>query len=163
MVALSVPSSRSYRNSFPLLYLENWLLIYRRDYLDLYYAGRPVAKLPCYVFSHVIDDVRTPFLAYTDNFEIASFREDSIPIPKCNLPAWRLRKATLARLQPTNIEQDPYLVGVLIALAQARQYARSDDATARQSSHTVRIYLTVSSQQPSANQKAGPSPRYESR
>jgi hypothetical protein len=35
------------------------------------------------------------------------------------------------------IEQDRYLFGVLIALAQARQYACSDDATARQSSHIV--------------------------
>lgn len=111
------------------------------DYLNLYYAGRPVARLPCHVFSHVIDDIPIPFLAYVDHIEVARFRENSIPTPRCNLPVWNIRKAKLARLQPTNIDQDPYFVGILIALAQAWRHSCSDD-TARQSPHTVHLLVT---------------------
>jgi hypothetical protein len=80
-----------------------------------------------------------------DHVEVARFREDSIPTPSCNLPVWNIRKATLDRLQPTNIDQDPYLVGILIALAQAWRHSCSDDTVARQSPYTVRIHLPVSS------------------
>ena len=56
------------------------------------------------------------------------------------LPNWRLRQAALARLQPTNIAHDPYLVGILIALAQAQWLARSNYTAARPYSRTVRLY-----------------------
>jgi hypothetical protein len=129
---------------FLSLYHQSQLLIYRRDYLNLYYAGKRVAKLPCHVYGDVIDSTPIPFLAYVDHVEVARFREDSIPTPSCNLPVWRIREAILARLQPTNIDQDPYLVGILIALAQARRYSCSDDTVAHQSPYTVRIHLLVS-------------------
>jgi hypothetical protein len=65
----------------------------------------------------------TVFLAYVDHVEVARFREDSIPTPSRNLPVWRIRKAILAHLQSINIDQDPCLVGVLIALAQAWRHS----------------------------------------
>ncbi|XTI87289.1 hypothetical protein V2W45_403133 [Cenococcum geophilum] len=102
----------------------------------------PVARLPCHVFSHVIDDIPIPFLAYVDHSEVARFREDSIPTPRCNLPVWNIRKANLARFQPTNIDQDPYFVGILIALAQAWRHSCSDDTVAHQSPHTVHLLVT---------------------
>jgi hypothetical protein len=122
-----------YVTPFPSPYLKNQLLIHRRRHLDLYYAGRPVARLPCRVFGRVIDDIPTPFLVYVDySEEVASSRENSIPTPSCNPPVWRIRKATRARLQPAKTHQDPYLASILIALAQARQFAHS---------HRVRLYL----------------------
>ena len=146
-----------YCNSFLIIILRNQLLICHRDYLHLSYAGRPVAKLPCHVFGHVINNTQSPFLAYLDHSEIAKFREDSIPTPTCNLPVWRLRKITLARLRPVNVDQDPYLVGVLIALAHAQQYAHSANTAACRSSHTVHPYYVVSSLQSFADQEVGPS------
>jgi hypothetical protein len=47
----------------PSLYHKSLLLIYRRDNLNLYYPGKPVAKLPFYVFGLVIDDITIHFLA----------------------------------------------------------------------------------------------------
>lgn len=79
-------SRMSYRNPLPFLYLKSQLLIHHRDYLTLYHAGRPVAKLPCHVFGHIIDDIIIPFLAYVDHVEIARFREGSISKPNYNLP-----------------------------------------------------------------------------
>jgi hypothetical protein len=136
---------------FPSLYLKNQLLIHRRDRLYFYYAGRPVAKLHCYVLGRVIDDIPTPFLAYVDHSEVFCSREKSIRFPTWNLPVWRIRKANLARLQPTNIDQDPYLASILIALAQAQQHAYSSNTAARPSSYKVRLYLRVSSSQAFAN------------
>lgn len=118
--------------------------MYRRDSLYFYYAGGPVAKLPCHVFGHVVNNIQKPFLAYMDHTEIAKYREGSIPTPVCNLPVWRLREITLARLRPVNLDEDPYLVSVLISLAQAWQYANSASTAARQSPHTVHPYSVIS-------------------
>ena len=82
-----------------------------------------------------------------DHTEVARLRENSIKAPCGSLPSWRIRNIILGRLQPTNIDLDPYLAGVLIALAQAQWYARSDNITALPSSHTVRTYFRVSSLQ----------------
>ena len=82
-----------------------------------------------------------------DHTEVARLRENSIKAPCGSLPSWRIRNIILGRLQPTNIDLDPYLAGVLIALAQAQWYARSDNITALPSSYTVRTYFRVSSLQ----------------
>ena len=82
-----------------------------------------------------------------DHTEIARSRENSIKARSGNLPSCRIREIILSRLQPTNIDLDPYLAGILIALAQAQWYARSGNTTALPSSHTVRTYVTVSSLQ----------------
>jgi hypothetical protein len=160
MILSTLLSRTSYRNPFPITILRELALIHRRERLDLYYAGRSVAQLTCCVFGRVINGIPTPFLAYVDQFEIAHFREATIKNPSWNLPVRRLRKATLARLKPTDIDQDPYLASILIALAQVRQYTCSNDTAARLSSHKVRLYLRVSSLQEFANQEAGPSPRH---
>jgi len=161
MIVSSLLSRTSYHNPFPITILQKLALIHRRDRLNLYYAGRSVAQLTCCVFGRVINGIPTPFLAHVDQFEVARFREDSIKNPSWNLPVRRLRKARLARLKPTDIDQDPYLASILIALAQVQQYACTDDTRTRISSHKVRPYLRVSSSQAFANQEAGPSPRHK--
>jgi hypothetical protein len=125
----------------------------RRDYLDLYFAGSPVAWLEChvfgYVFGHIVDDINdvtVPLLVYVDHGEISRFREASVRLPARGIPNWRLRQATLARLQPPNITWDSYLVGILIALAQA-QY----------------VYIKALCSQIFADQEAGSSRRHEPR
>ena len=161
MIISSLLSRTSYRNPFPITILRELALIHRRDRLDLYYAGRSVAQLTCCVFGRVINGIPTPFLAHVDQFQVARFREDSIKYPPgVNPPVWRLRRATLDRLKPTDIDQDPYLASILIALAQVQQYTYSNNTTTHPSSHKVRLYLRVSSLEEFANQEAGPSPRY---
>ena len=118
------------------------------DDLDLHFAGKPVTQLRCFVFGHIIDDIddiTVPLLAYVDDTEISRSREDSVQLPPCripNLPNWNLRLATLARIQPTNITQDPYFVGILIALAQAQLFARFDDTAAHLYPLTVHLSLS---------------------
>lgn len=82
-----------------------------------------------------------------DCTEVARLRDNSIKAIRRSLPSWRIRKIILSRLQPTNTDLDPYLAGVLIALAQAQWYARSNNTTALSSSHTVHTYFSVSSLQ----------------
>ena len=163
IIRSSLISRTSYHTLFPSPYFEDQLLICRRNRLYLYYAGISVAKLPCRVFGRVINGIPTPFLAYVDHFEVARSRENSISKPKWSIPVWRLRQARLDRLQPTNIDQDPYLASILIALAQVRHYACSNDTRTSISSHKVRPYLRVSSSQAFANQEAGPSRRHKPR
>jgi len=74
-----------------------------------------------------------------DHSQIARSRENSISTPtRSSIPARRIREATLARLQPTNTDQDPYFASILIALAKARQHALPYKKTAR--SFKVRLY-----------------------
>jgi hypothetical protein len=82
-----------------------------------------------------------------DHTEVARLRENSIKAPGDSLPDWRIRNIILGRLQPINIDLDPYLASVLIALAQAQWYAYSDNITALPSSYIVRTYFMVSSLQ----------------
>ena len=141
MIISLLLSRTSYCN--PSHHLKNQLLIHRRDRFDLYFAGRPVAKLPCRVYGYVINNVLTPFLAHVDHSEVARSREKSVPTPTFSIPVSCIRDATLARIQPTNIDQDPYFASILIALAKAWQHACPYNITACPSAYTVRLYLNL--------------------
>jgi hypothetical protein len=81
-----------------------------------------------------------PLLVYIDHNEISCFRQASVQQPARSIPNWRLRQAALARLQPANIARDPYLIGILIALAQAQWLTRSSYTAAHSYSRVVRLY-----------------------
>jgi hypothetical protein len=136
------PRSRSYNNNPILLpHIEILILICRRKSLKFYYAGKPVAKLPCYIYRHTINDIQTPFLAYIDHSELDFFRKRVL----------RVHRVALASLGRIDMDYDPYFVGLVIALAQAQYYSHSSNERDFPSSYTVQTYLRAFSLRPLAN------------
>ena len=115
MIVLLSLSGMFYCNPFFIITLNNQLLICHRESLHLYCTSRLVARLFCHVFGHVINNIQTPFLVYLDHDQIANFREVSILAPTGNPLFWTLRQIKLPRLRPINLDEYPYIVGVLIA------------------------------------------------
>lgn len=76
-----------------------------------------------------------PALAYLNLKTVTSRRENSIEMPvsnRFNPPVARLRQKKLRRLQPVREVEDPYIVAVLIALAQEQRTATSALSAASQ-------------------------------
>jgi len=72
----------------------------------------------------------TSVIGSTDS--MSSLRDDSIKIPRCNKsnpPIARLRQKQLRRLQPPAKVEDPYIVAILIALAQEQRQANRQQGT----------------------------------
>jgi hypothetical protein len=92
---------------------------------ELLFNQRPVAKLET-------DGLFAPSpkapatLAFLNLDTVAQWRSKSVPMPKSNRmnpPVARIRKRRQAQIQPSKKFHDPYIVAVLIALAQAQRHA----------------------------------------
>ena len=76
-----------------------------------------------------------PSLAFLDLEAVGSRRDRSIRFSRCdrvNSPVVNLERKQQRRLRPTNELEDPYIVAVLIALAQQRQHHQCQCAGAKE-------------------------------
>ncbi|QKX61151.1 uncharacterized protein TRUGW13939_08298 [Talaromyces rugulosus] len=93
--------------------------------LAFYFDCRPVARVSSdLVFS---SNSVTPSLAYITFDKIQSLRKRHVHVlssKKINAPVLRIRQKKLNSLEPQNLAEDPYIVGILIALAQEQRWLR---------------------------------------
>ncbi|KAK5651149.1 hypothetical protein OQA88_13243 [Cercophora sp. LCS_1] len=111
-------------------HLRDYNIIYRKKVLPPRpppsaddFGSRPVVKLPTNgVFSLSGTDSVAPVMAYLDLEFVRSRRNASIKVSgsnRPNPPIARLRRKIQRRLNPIREAEDPYIVAVLVALAQA--------------------------------------------
>ncbi|KAH8812751.1 hypothetical protein F5884DRAFT_856046 [Xylogone sp. PMI_703] len=77
---------------------------------------------------HFLSESVTPSLAYISLYTIRSLREKYIRTARCNRmnpPVAMIWKKKLQNLQPPNEAEDPYIVAILIALAQEQRRQQS--------------------------------------
>lgn len=88
--------------------------------------------LPTKSFSQVDGDM--PVLAYINRSQVAANRKDVYSVPKNNEPVSRLQQLRSKMLAPSDVNHDPYIVAVFLAMAQAHFYPDSSSQSSSKSS-----------------------------
>ncbi|KAK0639581.1 hypothetical protein B0T16DRAFT_245996 [Cercophora newfieldiana] len=116
-------STTEFKTMVIRLHLENHKIIYQRSVLPFSFGSRPVVNLTTNgVFSLSGTDSAAPVMAYLDLEDVRSRRNASIKLSsdnRPNPPIAHLRQKIQRRLNPIKEAEDPYIVAVLVALAQA--------------------------------------------
>ncbi|KAK4148382.1 hypothetical protein C8A00DRAFT_47723 [Chaetomidium leptoderma] len=119
--------------------------------LNLYFGHRIFSKvvripyvwscpaLPATSFSQV--DAGMPMLAYINRSQLAANRKNLYSVPRGpeNEPVSRLQQLRSKKLIPADADHGPYIVAVLLAMAQAHLYPRSSSQSSSQGRKSVRI------------------------
>ncbi|GAP93099.1 hypothetical protein SAMD00023353_10400250 [Rosellinia necatrix] len=121
---LRTPSVRDWKAATVTRFLKGCNVIHLdSSRLRFYFKGRTVTTVPTSsIFSHRSN---TASLAYLDLKCVGSKRDKSIGLVmsrKLEGPVWRIKETQQRRLIPPNEAEDPYIAGVLIALAQGLQH-----------------------------------------
>ncbi|PYI01212.1 hypothetical protein BO78DRAFT_436287 [Aspergillus sclerotiicarbonarius CBS 121057] len=101
--------------------------------LPFFFGQREAARIPTDgLFAH---HDALPSLAYITFDTIQTLRKKKVSRPPCggaNRPVWNIHQKRLRSLEPRNPAEDPYIVSILIALAQAqRQHTETKGRAAR--------------------------------
>ena len=98
-----------------------------RNWLSLLLDGKPVASLRLPVFYHTNPKIGNgePIVAYIDDQLIECDRKNLLQPPSFpNPPLWGIARKRLKAVTPDCPLQDPYILGIMIALGQEKLLAR---------------------------------------